>query len=129
MLTIFILPHKKNSDVRKLVNSFIPVPLTKVRYVPVDNVAEINGYDKETEWFGVFYENEYIEEELAASLPTFFTMGDFSFLVVFKLLKEKALFFPRFYKNKVYLNDDLSPAFNGWKFEKILNGWVLENES
>ena len=127
MLTIFILPHKKNGDVQKLVNSFVPVPSTKVRYVPVDNVSEINGYDKKTEWFGVFYENEYIEEELAVALPTFFEVGDFSFLVVFKKLKEKALFSPRFYRSKVYLKDDLSPAFSGWKFEKILNGWVLEN--
>ncbi len=129
MLTIFVLPYKKNGDVQKLVNSFEPVPSTKVRYVPVDNVSEINGYVKKTEWYGVFYENEYIEEKLAVALPTFFTVGDFDFLVVYKLLKEKALFFPRFYKSKVYINDDLAPVFKGWKHEKILNGWVLENES
>jgi len=128
MLTIFVLPSEKNGDVQKLVDSFklVPVP---IRYVVVDNVPDINGYDKKTPWFGVFYENEYIEERLAAALPAFFTLGNFDYLVVFKKLKEAALFFPRFYKNKVFLNDDLSPFFMGWKHEKILNGWVLENES
>ncbi len=126
MLTIFVLPAKKG-DAKKLVDSFTLVP-TEVRYVVADNVSDINGYDKKTPWFGVFYENEYIEEKLAVALPTFFIVGGFDFLVVFKKLKEEALFSPRFYKSKVYLNDDLSPFFKGWKFEKILNGWVLENE-
>jgi len=125
MLTIFVLPKNGNSDVKKLVESFSFVS-PFIKYVPVDNVDEINGYVKQTEWFGVFYENEYIEEKLAVAIPTFIKMGDFDYLVVFKLLEDKALFFPRFFHSKIYLNDDFSPLYKGWKHEKILNGWVLE---
>jgi len=128
MLTIFILPSKKNSNIDKLVNSFTFVS-SEVHYVPVEDVAEINGYDKQTPWFGVFYENEYIEEKLAVALPVFFMLGNFDYLVVFKLLEEKAQFFPRFYKSKVYIQDDLAPLHKGWKHEKVLNGWLLENVS
>ncbi len=127
MLTIFILSNEKKGDAKKLIDSLVKIP-TEVRYVPVENVAEINGYDKKTEWFGVFYENEYIEEELAVALPTFFTLGDFDFLVLFKKLEDKALFSPRLYRSKIYLNDDLTPISKFWKHEKVLNGWFFENE-
>lgn len=122
MLTLFILPSK-NGDVRRLVDSFTLESLP-IKFVPVDEVAQINGYWKKTPWFGVFYEDEYIEEELAEALPTFFTLGDYDFLVVFKKLEDRAQFFPRFYKNDIYLKDDLTPLQQNRKHEKILNGWV-----
>ena len=126
MLTLFILPKGKNDNARKLIDSLSKIPI-EIKYVSVDNVAEINGYDKKTEWFGVFYENEYIEEQLAVAFPTFFTLGDFDFLVLFKKLKDKASFSPRLYKSKIYLDDDLTPISKFWKHEKILNGWFFEN--
>jgi len=128
MLTLFILPSKGSGDVKKLVDSFTLKDLS-VRFVPVDDVSQINGYDKKTPWFGVFYENEYIGEELAESLSSFFTMGDHDFLVVFKKLEDKALFFPRFFKSGIFIQDDLTPLFPGWKHEKILNGWVYGSSS
>lgn len=126
MLTIFVLPNKEKSNAQKLIDSLAKIPI-EVRYVSVDNVAEINGYEKETPWFGVFYENEYIEEKLAVAFPTFFELGDFDFLVLFKKLEDKVLFSPRLYKSKIYLNDDLTPISKYWKHEKILNGWFFEN--
>jgi len=123
MLTLFILPSKEEGDVSRLAKSFSS-ELPSTIFVPVNGVGQINIYNKETPWYGVFYENEYIEEKLAAALSSFFTIGDFECLIVFKLLEDKAVFFPRFYKSNVFINDDLSPILSGWKHEKILNGWV-----
>ncbi len=126
MLTIFILPGIENNDAEKLMKSFKVSSLT-VKFVMVDTVADINIYKKETLWYGVFYDNEYLEEELAEALFTFFVLAKVDILTVFKLLEESVKFFPRFFKYHIYLKDDLSPLQQGLIHEKILNGWVLEN--
>ena len=126
VLTVFVLPAEKSRGMEKLQASF-KKPSLIVTFVAVDTVADINIYKKEMPWYGVFYGNEYIEEKLAVALHTFFTLSKVDVFIVFKLLEQTALFFPRFYKNWVYLQDDLTPLQKGLKYEKILNGWVLEN--
>jgi len=127
VLTVFLLPAEENKDVRKTIESFITDNLS-VKFILVNNIKEINDSKKETPWYGVFYDNEFLEEKLTEALSTFFILEKADILVVFKLIKENALFFPRFYRDWILLKEDLTPLQEGLNHQKILNGWILENK-
>jgi len=64
MLTVFIIPsHKENADVEKTIASFSGINVD-YNVVSVANPCEINRHKKKDKWFGIFWDNEYIQYSL-----------------------------------------------------------------
>ena len=132
MLTLFVLDSTGApifEDNIKAITSFGELPHKIFR---VKNYFEVNKKEKTTPWFGVIYDNEYIEEELQASLEYFFEFCTADILIVMKKIQDEGevrIFkAPRFFRQNVKLQEDsLLPADEGLQFETILNGWILDD--
>ena len=128
MLTIFIIPSdKKNADLEKTIASFSGID-TNIRVV--GSPYQINNYEKKGKWFGVFWDNEYIDEGVREALPVFFDHNNLELLILYK--KEnmiEATWRARLFRSHVYLLDDYRPLCLWLNKEIILDGWVLEHEN
>jgi len=124
---LFILPSKTvNAGGYMTVGSFPSECLSKVTFVP--NFMKINITTKEAVWFGVFYDNEYIDKEVRKNLSTFLmTIGNNS-LVMFKknYIKNSADYCPRIFRSGMVLDSPFHTR-SELEFEKILNGWICEH--
>jgi len=99
------------------------------KFILVDSYFEINSIDKDEDgWFGVFYDNEIIDERLAESLEEFFELSEASVLVCFKKGKDGQSKCPRFFRGDVELKlECLAPILESkLVHQAILNGWVLD---
>lgn len=133
MLTLFVV----NSTGRPIVDSKIKA-MTSFGDLPdkvirVKDYTEINNIEKGTPWYGVVYDNEYIEDKLQAALRSFFEL-DVDMLIVYKKIATDELHIfksPRFFKKEIKLQENslLPSSDKNLKFEIILNGWILENDS
>jgi len=129
MLTIFIIPsYAKNANVRKTIASFAGID-GGFRVVPVLYCSEINRYEKKDSWFGVFWDNEYIDADLKSALPVFLSFPNLEVLVLYK--KEgvvEATWRKRVFRKNIFLVDDCRPLCLWENRETILDGWVKEHE-
>jgi hypothetical protein len=130
MLTIFIIPsYAKNANVRKTIASFAGID-GGFRVVSVLDCSEINRYNKKDDWFGVFWDNEYIEHSLKGALPIFLSYPDLEVLVLYK--KEgvvEATWRKRVFRKNIFLVDDCRPLCLWENKEAILDGWVKEHDT
>lgn len=124
---LFILPsNARNAGRDKTIGSF-PSECVE-RATVVSNWEVINKIDKEGQWFGVFYDNEYIDKDIKRNLKTFLmTIGN-NALVFYKknYVYQTADFCPRIFKNGIKLSGLFKTDYK-IEFEKILNGWICEH--
>ena len=137
MLTLFIVnSDSQHADRAKTEASFGDIPQ---HIVPVWNFKDINTTQKNTEWYGVIYDDEYIEDALKVSLNIFFE-SDADVLIVYRKELTDELHItkaPRFFRKHVLLQEEsLLPqeivygiGVNLLKFETILNGWIISHAS
>jgi|GEM_PF-2044403 len=132
MLDLFVISvHQPNSDFVEAVSSFNG---RTHRMYTVENMSEINEIEKDSEWYGVIYDNELIQEELLEALPVFFEQSQADVLIAYRDNEDNlkpASMGPRFFRRDIMLRDDcLNVAEeDGLVFDKILNGWILNNVS
>lgn len=134
MLTLFVVDSIGApilTDRIKAITSFGDLPNEVIR---VKNYAEINNIVKDTPWYGVIYDNEYIEPQLQEALESFFSLTDADVLVAYKQVRyatgQKVFKAPRFFKKDVKLQErSLLPTDDSLKFEVILNGWILNDSN
>ena len=132
MLDLFVIGgHQPNSDFVRAVTSFNG---RIHRMYSVDNMSEINRIEKESEWYGVIYDNETIQEELLEALPVFFEQSKADVLIAYRGNDDNskpASKGPRFFREGVILSDKHLNVDDeeGLVFDTILNGWVLNNVS
>jgi len=132
MLTLFVVDSTGVpvlNDNIKAITSFRDMPHEIFR---VKNYFEINKKEKTAPWYGVIYDNEYIEEELYASLEYFFKLCTADVLVIMKKIQDegelRVFKSPRFFRQHVRLQENsLLPTDNDLQFETILNGWILDD--
>lgn len=100
------------------------------RFTVVDSFFEINNLDKEEDgWYGVFYENEEIEDELLVALDSFFELTKADVLVAFKREPNRITKCPRFFRSHVELKiDSLEPLDREIPHEIMLNGYIKEHD-
>jgi len=127
MIQLFILPsHAKNAGRYKTIGSFPTDCIVKAQ--TANTFIDVNRSPKEAPWFGIFFDNEYIDADVKKNLKTFLmTIGNDA-LVLYKknYLKNTADFCPRIFRSSVELTDNFAPKWD-IKFEKILNGWICEH--
>ena len=135
MLTLYIVksgdPSAKNE---RLIESFgddisIPSAIQAVRFNQIHSLKAI------TPWYGVFYDNEIIDIQLKESLRIFLTnevLIDVYTVMKKHIDKESPTGFnvtqaPRFFRNNIQISPNgLMPMRKDVRFERILNGFVLE---
>lgn len=115
------------ADLEKLVQSFAHSGTTQVTLVtPGTKVHEIRTVFA---WYGVFYDNEMIDDNLRASLQTFLEYPHFDVLCMWKKM-ENGCFSktPRIFRRNVSLQENsLVPLDSGsLKSTNILDGWLLD---
>uniref|UniRef100_A0A6M3KIK6 Uncharacterized protein n=1 Tax=viral metagenome TaxID=1070528 RepID=A0A6M3KIK6_9ZZZZ len=132
MLTLYVIPSgRKNSDINQTVESFSGL---KMEFKSVHNIAEIMVLRKEVisedDWFCVLFDNEKISEGLRTYLPVYFGYPSDVLVAIKKDKEDKTTQSPRFFKNHVELPDEsLLPSKEGnYRFLRIMDGWVLEND-
>ena len=129
MLDLFIIKAgQSNSDVEKTLESFSG---SLFNCFIVDSVEEINGIKKISDWYGVFYDNEIITDKLLVALPVFFSESHADVLTAYRTDDENlniSSIMPRFFRKEIVLRDDCVNAIgDSLVYEKILNGWILNN--
>lgn len=134
MITLFILKSgEKQASFLKLINSFEPKTTKASHYV--NTCQQINEMKCDTDWFGVFYDNEILSKGLRKAIPLFidFYKGCDSF-ILFKLIKDdgvniRAFRSPRLFKKGIVIPEDsLLPEDRSIKYEAILDGFLLEQK-
>jgi len=126
-LHLFILPsHKKNAGIHKTIESFPSDCLSNVNGIL--EYKRINDYAKTATWFGVFYDNEYIDEAISKNLKTFLMTVGNNALVLFKKNYEyqTADYAPRIFRSGIKLSSPFGTE-QKIQYEKILNGWICEH--
>ena len=124
---LFILPsYKKNAGIQRTIDSFPLECLSNVNGIL--NYKTINDYAKTALWFGVFYDNEYIDKAIRKNLKTFLMTVGNNALVLFKKNYEyqTADFMPRIFRSGIKLSNNFATE-QKIQYEKILNGWICEH--
>ena len=126
-MTLFILPsYKENAGRYKTISSFPSECLSTAIAIP--DYTKINDYAKTDPWFGVFYDNEYIDEDIKRNLKTFLMTVGNNALILFKknYIHQTADYMPRIFRSSIRLSDNFATE-QKLKYEKILNGWICEH--
>jgi len=124
---LFILPSNNwNAGKYKTISSFPSECINSAVAVP--DYKAINKYTKAAMWFGVFYDNEYIDEAVKKNLKTFLITVGNNALVLFKknYMYQTADYMPRIFRSNVKLSDNFVTE-QKLEYEKILNGWICEH--
>jgi len=125
---LFILPSGKGNASRdKTVASFPQDCISSVTYA--NNYETINACAKMGMWYGVFIDNEYIDEAIKKTLKTFLmTIGNNALVLFKKNYKyQTADFYPRIFKSYIRLHAAPYRTEDAIEYEKILNGWICEH--
>lgn len=129
MLTLFILPsNKENANTEKTIESFSGIS-DNFKAVSISNWREVNNYGDKNEWFGIFWDNEYIDNNLKEALPIYFLYNNLEALILYK--KESmvdAVWRYRIFRRSVYMGSDFCPTSLWLSKEIVLDGWVLEHD-
>lgn len=126
-MQLFVLPsNARNAGRYKTIGSFPSECLSNA--LSVSDFNAINNTPKTAPWFGVFYDNEYIDRDVKKNLKTFLmTIGN-NALVLFKKNYEYQTvdYMPRIFRSNIVLSGLFKTEYK-LEFEKILNGWVCEH--
>lgn len=145
LMTLYVVANDKpeKSRTARLVESFgegVIEMVTKLDHRRFNEIQETRN-----DWYCVFFDNEYLDEKLQASMSTFLNSPfPFEFFTLHKkvnfvkrkegggLITEAKFFMgPRIFKKHVKLveGDALMPVdVNKLAGQVILNGWVLEDD-
>jgi len=126
MLDLFIIDaYQKNSQPIETVISFQG---RLSRFFIVSCFEEINEIEKKEDWYGVFYDDEVISEELLFSLELFFAHKGHDVLVALKkdITGNRISKSPRFFKKELTLKKDCLQPVEECVYETILDGWIYE---
>ena len=129
MLTLFVVPSRKdNASLEKTADSFCRIK-GGCNVVPVSSWRDVNECNNKDEWFGVVWDNEYIDDHLIDALPIYFLYQRLEALILYKKVSMvEAIWRYRFFKRSVYLKEDFAPHHFWINKEIVLDGWVLEHE-
>lgn len=95
----------------------------------VSALSEVNGMERRNDWYGVFYDDEHIDEPLLEGLKVFIRESDADMLVLLKKNGEHYFKSPRLFRRHITLRDgSLLPESGSVPFQTVLNGWVLPND-
>jgi len=136
MLTVFVIEGDRPSNVEKLKESFGDLPVT---FFVVQQVKQINAFQKETDWYMVLFDNEYLDKKLLNVLPTFMAQDNLRLLLIQKkfwdaegntAVDES----PRMFRKDVVLEDNSTMpedrfSFNPDNMTRILDGWIFDDRS
>jgi hypothetical protein len=127
MLTLFIVSSgKDNANIEKTTESLSGV---QGSIVPISSWWEINDYQNKDDWFGIFWDNEYIDNNLREALPIYFLYQAKEALILYKKVSMvDAIWRYRFFRRSIYLGEDFSPLSFWLNKEIVLDGWVLEHD-
>ena len=129
MLTLFILPSGKNVTYPEKMIKSLQGLVKHVKFV--QSVDSVNLYWKSTDWYGVFYDNEYVDVYLYKGILMVFdtTKADFFVLCKRDIGKDGMSVFtkcPRLFRKDVLLQDNtLLPRQPGLHAGLIAEGLVM----
>jgi hypothetical protein len=95
----------------------------------VSSIHEINEFTKESDWFAVFFDNEYVSPDLRAAMLTIIEKDvDIDCFVFMEMYpNEKVFQSPRMFKKHIKLREGgFMPTDKSSKFERILDGWIYK---
>ena len=123
-LTLFIVRvNNEKSDVNKTIDSFGELIDTPIF---INNLFELNKVEKYTNWYGIMYDDEWIQNHLKVALPIFFKECKADAFVIYKKIDKRMYLCPRFYRKNVKLMEGSPiPEPSVTLIETILNGWVF----
>ena len=135
MFTLYIIPsdRKEKANVERAVESFKPMPGSDKMTVKVLENRDLHLVEPKTDWYGFLFDVERLDERIARALPVFMA-NDFDFLIAFKKVVAKGVtkmfYAPRFFRKEVKLipHKLIAEDESSLKFEKILDGWILEED-
>jgi hypothetical protein len=98
----------------------------------VDRIQEINEDIKESDWYAVFFDNEFVSADLRDAMNIVMKVDpDIDYFIFMEKDGDKIYQSPRMFKSHVMLNEDsLMPMQDGHedlKFERLLDGWVMKS--
>jgi hypothetical protein len=129
MLTVFIVPsEKENADQKKTIASFSGMDIG-CTLVSIETWREVNLCQSKHEWYGIIWDNEYIDDYLKEAIPIYFRYPKLDALILYKKISMiDATWRYRFFRRSIYLMEDFAP-FSFWmNKEVVLDGWILEHE-
>lgn len=131
MLDVYVLPSgMPHSDFKKTAESLEKLKVDTY-IIKVNYLREVTEGVRHNPYYGFFFDNEHIDENLQDSLGIFLNMNKFDVLVLYKqnARTEFAEFRPRIFKDHVKLNiSTMIPVQPfGLKTEDVLNGWIIEH--
>ena len=128
MLTLFIL--KTSEENKSVKETFQSLEGIDHEGCLVKNIEEINNSEKNTDWYLVLYDNEYLSVDLKEAVKNILTM-DIPFDALIFLQKDLVGKFyqsPRLFKKHVRLKENsLLPEDDSMKMVRILDGWVNQH--
>lgn len=133
MLTLFLLKSgdPKNTDRLASVKSLAKITEKVVIVEDEDNkFLYVNNTKKETDWYAILYDNEYVDDMLSEAIPIFLEQCKADVLVFYRKKNKKLAVVhkcPRIFRKDVRLKfNSLMPVQPELVFETVLNGWLLE---
>lgn len=138
MLTLFILKSgSPNADSKKTLNSFDGVKNLVTHNVYVDSLAQINAFEKGTDWYFVLYDDEIVDDSLLwvstekdgktmmySPLKIHLRQNNADVLVLYKKKNSIVTKAPRIFRKHIKLSNTLMPENKTVKFDTILDGWI-----
>jgi len=125
MMTLFVVNSCADpQDDQEIIDSFIGIATDVHR---VASLHEVNGMDRE-DWYGVFYDDERIDERLNEGLKVFLRETDADVLVLFKSNGVIASKSPRIFRRHITLLDGSLMPEQDVRFERVLNGWIHDKD-
>ena len=130
MLTLFIL--KTSEENKSVKETFQSLEGIDHEGCLVKNIEEINNSEKNTDWYLVLHDNEYLSVDLKEAVKNILTMNltiPFDALIFLqKDLVGKFYQSPRLFKKHVRLKENsLLPEDDSMKMVRILDGWVNQH--
>jgi len=129
MLSLFILPSgRENANPEKTFKSLHGL-VKRVKFV--SSIDSINLYRKSTDWYGVLYDNEYVDADLKVGIEMAFQFPVVDFFVLCKrdIGKDLMSVFtkcPRLFRKHVLLQENtLLPLQLGLKAGLIAEGLIM----
>lgn len=128
MLTLFVkLTNEPNKSVERTLSSLSNL-YNEVYFV--DDINEINYYEKETDWYLVLYDNEFVSVDLKDAIGNILKMEiDLDAIIFLEIYSDGTMFqSPRMFKKNVSLKwNSLMPVDKFSNLERILDGWIKKH--
>ena len=124
MLTLFILKSgKEDADPDRARRSFGSVVNVAIE---LNALEDVSNEDVLSTWYGIIYDDEHADENLAESLKTFLMYSPADVLVIYKKVGDQMSRCSRLFKKTVSVqSDSLVPVdSSALNIDTILNGFI-----